>query len=262
MLCGPYWQLRASVLFALVIAPSRQTNYSARPLELATRAQAVEGKYMQNRIALKRHTARRILSIAGAAAFAVAFTVLVSQSAHAHRIKVPSVPSDIEVPPGNKVFLVGHAVGTQNYICVPSGSGFAFALFTPQATLFERRDKQQAMTHYFSPNPSEKGTVRATWESSRDTSTVWGQVIQPSSDPNFVAPNAIPWLLVKVVGAAEGPTGGDSLTDTSYIQRLNTAGGNAPTTGCANLSDVGAKAFVPYTADYFFYFDPDADDRR
>jgi hypothetical protein len=25
------------------------------------------------------------------------------------------------------------------------------------------------------------------------------------------------------------------------------------------LENVGAKAFVPYTADYFFYKDPDAD---
>jgi hypothetical protein len=27
----------------------------------------------------------------------------------------------------------------------------------------------------------------------------------------------------------------------------------APATGCEVLSDVGRKAFVPYTADYFFY---------
>ncbi|MEO8628833.1 MAG: DUF3455 domain-containing protein [Betaproteobacteria bacterium] len=217
---------------------------------------------MKNCIAPKRPTTHRVLSIAGAAAFVAAFMVLLSQPAHAHRIKAPSVPSDIEVPPGNKAFLVGHGVGTQNYICVPSASGFAFTLFTPQATLFGQGDKQQVTTHYFSPNPFENGTVRATWESSRDTSTVWGQVIQPSSDPNFVAPNAIPWLLVKVVGAAEGPAGGDRLTDTTYIQRLNTVGGNAPATGCANSADVGAKAFEPYTADYFFYFSPDADDRR
>jgi hypothetical protein len=32
-----------------------------------------------------------------------------------------------------------------------------------------------------------------------------------------------------------------------------TTGGLAPSTGCASLSDVGHKAFMSYTADYFFY---------
>jgi len=50
-----------------------------------------------------------------------------------------------------------------------------------------------------------------------------------------------------------GPTGGDTLTKTTFIQRLNTAGGVAPSTGCRSSSDVGTLAFVPYTADYFFY---------
>ena len=43
---------------------------------------------------------------------------------------------------------------------------------------------------------------------------------------------------------------------------VNTVGGSAPATGCAKSGDVGNKAFMPYTADYFFYFDPYADDRR
>jgi len=30
-------------------------------------------------------------------------------------------------------------------------------------------------------------------------------------------------------------------------------GGLAPKTGCSSLTDVGNQAFVPYTADYFFY---------
>jgi hypothetical protein len=51
----------------------------------------------------------------------------------------------------------------------------------------------------------------------------------------------------------EGPRGGDLLTQTTFIQRVNTDGGLAPETGCAQLSDVGKKAFVHYTADYFFF---------
>ena len=210
-------------------------------------------------------TTRGVLSKVCATALAVAFTLSVAQVASAHQITPPRAPGDIDVPPGNKPFLVGHGVGTQNYICLPAGAGFAFTLFTPEATLFSHG--QQVITHYFSPNnnpfdPADKGVIRVTWEDPRDTSIVCGAVEKSSSDANFVAPGAIPWLKVKAVGAQDGPTGGDRLSGTTFIQRVNTVGGSAPSTGCAALGDVGKKAFVPYTADYFFYFDPYADDRR
>ncbi len=76
-----------------------------------------------------------------------------------------------------------------------------------------------------------------------------------SSDPNFVAPGAIAWLKLTVVGSEEGPTGGDTLTRTTFIQRLNTSGGLAPSVGCSSVTNVGNQAFVPYTADYFFFTD-------
>jgi hypothetical protein len=174
----------------------------------------------------------------------------------------PPLPAGLApVPAGNKLFLVGHAVGTQNYVCRPSGAGVAYVLFTPEATLFGD-DGGQAITHYFSPNPNPfdpntdpkvvaDGAIRATWQH-RDTSTVWAKVHQPNGAVT-VDPKAIAWLLLDVVGAQNGPTGGDKLTATTFIQRLNTSGGLAPSTGCASLTDVGNQAFVPYTADYFFY---------
>jgi len=196
----------------------------------------------------ENQTTRRIRLIAGAVGLAVAFAVWLPQPARAD-VTPPTVPTEIEVLPGNKAFLEGHAVGTQNYICLPSGSHFAWTLFTPQATLFDD-DDQQVTTHFFSPNPLEKGsTVRATWEHSLDTSIVWGQVIQPVS----VAPDAIPWLLIEAVGVQDGPTGGNTLSATTFIQRVNTEGGVAPSTGCSKTKDLGAKAFVPYKADYIFY---------
>jgi hypothetical protein len=85
-------------------------------------------------------------------------------------------------------------------------------------------------------------------------------VLQPSSDPAFVAPGAIPWLLVGKVGDEDGPTGGDTLSVTTHIHRVNTAGGVAPSTGCASPADVGKRAFVPYKADYIFYRERHADD--
>jgi hypothetical protein len=60
-----------------------------------------------------------------------------------------------------------------------------------------------------------------------------------------------------VTGAQDGPTGGDTLTNTTFIQRVNTEGGLAPSTGCAQLADVGKQAFMPYRADYVFYEGPD-----
>jgi len=197
---------------------------------------------------------RNIPLIACVTALGMAFTFALPQAAHAQSVTPPPVPANIEVPAPNEAFLLGRGVGTQNYICQPSPTigRVAWTLFTPQATLFSDQG-EQLTTHFFSPNPVEGGTVRVTWEDSRDTSTVWGRVIASSSDPNFVAPGAIPWLLVQVVGTQVGPTGGNTVSGTTFIQRLNTVGGAAPSTGCDLPTDIGNKEFVPYTADYFFY---------
>jgi len=195
-------------------------------------------------------TTRDILVIACAAVLVLAFVVALPQPAHADQVTPPSVPTNLQVPEGSYVFLKGHAIGTQNYICLPSGNGFGWTFFGPQATLFNEAN-EQSITHFLSPNPSD-GTARATWQHSHDTSTVWASAQASSTDPQYVAPGAIPWLLLKVVGSQDGPTGGHKLTETTFIQRLNTSGGVAPT-GCESLTDVGKQAFVPYTADYFFY---------
>jgi hypothetical protein len=197
-------------------------------------------------------TMHHLLLIAFVAVLAVAFTISPLRPAYAGDIVPPPVPPGLQVPAGNQAFLEGHAVGTQNYICLPAGSNVAWTLFGPQATLFNDRDRQ-IITHFLSPNPDESGTARATWQHSWDTSSVWAMAIASSSDPDFVESGAIPWLLLQVVGTEAGPTDGARLTRTTFIQRLNTSGGIAPSTGCAQATDVGQRAFVPYTADYLFY---------
>jgi hypothetical protein len=208
----------------------------------------------------KGNTVRRIVMAACVGVVGLVFTPGV-HAAHDEDVRRPRVPETLEVEDGNVVFLVGHGVGTQNYVCAPSATsvtGFAFALFTPQATLLDG-DRDQLTTHFFSPNndprvgPPEAGTIRATWEDSRDTSMVWGAIEQQSSDARFVRPDAIAWLLVNKVGAVAGPGGGDRLTKTTFIQRVNTVGGLAPSSGCSTFGDAGRKAFVPYAADYVFY---------
>ena len=204
-----------------------------------------------------------IASIMLVAVLALAFMVPSVGPAYADSITLPDVPGNIQVPAGNKLFLVGHALGTQNYVCVPSGTSVRFVLFTPEATLFDGKG-EQLITHYFSPNPSEPNTdpkvssaftIRAAWQDSKDSSTVWGKVNpgNSSSDSNYVEPSAIPWLLVTITGHQNGPTGGDRLSGTTFIQRVNTQGGVAPSTGCTSLGDLGNTAFVPYTTDYYFY---------
>ena len=208
---------------------------------------------MKNSNTNKQRASRAFLLGAGVVALGTAFAVAV-QAGH-DRVTPPPVPAILEVEEGNEAFLVGHAIGTQNYVCLPSGNAFAWSLFTPEAVLFDDDDRQ-IITHDFGPNPFEAGTpTRAVWRHSRDTSTVWGRGVQSSTDSQFVAPGAIPWLLVNVkdVGAQAGPTGGRRLTKTTFIHRVNTTGGVAPATGCAQSGDVGSRAFVPYTADYFFY---------
>lgn len=220
---------------------------------------------MKNRNPFGGQTGRRAVLGARSTALAVVLTVSVSP-AHAAHVTPPHVPAKIEVPAGNRPFLVGHAFGTQNYICLPcpnattlaascpDDSGFAWLLFTPEATLFNDHGKQLT-THFFSPNPAEGGTIRATWEDSQDSSIVWGGQATAYTDSDFVASGAVAWLRLPMAGVQEGPTGGDTMTATTFIQRVNTAGGVAPSTGCSEPADVGAKAFRPYTADYFFYTD-------
>lgn len=166
----------------------------------------------------------------------------------------PQVPGNIAVPAGFEPFLVGHATGTQNYICMPSTGKKAvvWTFLGPQATLFDAGE-DQILTHYLSPNPDANGTPQATWQHSRDTSTVWAAAVASSTDPEYVAPGSIPWLLLRITGSEYGPAQGDQMTETAYIQRVNTVGGVAPSAGCRGLSDVGNRALVPYTTDYVFY---------
>jgi hypothetical protein len=191
------------------------------------------------------------LAVAGLAPSAA-----IGQPPEATRIAVPLVPSNLDVPAGHSVSYRGFAVGTQNFVCLPSGTGAAWRFLAPQATLFRTVKgglRQQLTTHFLSANPDENGLLRPTWHHSIDTSRVWGRVLASSADPNFVASGAIPWLLLEASGTEAGPTGGRILAHTTFIHRLNTSGGIAPGSGCTHTGDVGAVAHVPYTAEYFFY---------
>ncbi|HYZ72698.1 MAG TPA: DUF3455 domain-containing protein [Chthoniobacterales bacterium] len=179
----------------------------------------------------------------------------------------PVTPDIIKPPDGNSAFLGTHAVGTQGYVCLPSGSGASWTVNNarPQATLFTNAFGLafQLITHFLSPveNPNDVGPKPprfgdVTWQSSLDSSRVWAQptnAIHAGSDPSCPNTGAIDCLLLQTIGSDQGPTGGATLTKTTFIQRLNTKGGSAPASGCSVFADVGKQTLVPYSADYFFF---------
>jgi Protein of unknown function (DUF3455) len=200
--------------------------------------------------------------------------------AQAENFTPPPTPTIITPPAGNSAFLVGHAQGTQGYVCLPTPADASIASWTvkgarPEATLFQRFFGQdfQIITHFLSPvtNPNDAAPNplpfgNPTWQSSFDSSKVWAQVavsnstIPPSpasipagSDPSCPNAGAIACLLLQSVGSLQGPTGGGIMTKTTFIQRLNTKGGSAPADGCSTAADVGNQTLVPYTADYYFF---------
>jgi hypothetical protein len=145
----------------------------------------------------------------------------------------PVVPGAIEVPDGNKVFLVGHAVGVQIYSC----NGVVWGFVAPRANLYDDQGKL-IITHFGGP----------TWQA-KDGSSVVGRV---DATPVTVDPTAIPWLRLAAASTTAGPDG-DRLVATTYIQRIATTDGLAPPAAECNATTAGTVAEVPYTADYYFW---------
>jgi|SRR5215217_7773014 len=171
-----------------------------------------------------------------AAATLVATTGLaLSQAAYAGP-SAPSVPTRIQVEDGNKVFLVGHAVGVQIYSCNATAAGYGWGPATPRANLYDDNGKLIA-THYGGP----------TWQAG-DGSKVVGQRV----DGVTVDPTAIQWLLLSAASTSAGPDG-SRLAETTYIQRIATTGGLVPPGADCNAETSGTVREVPYTADYYFW---------
>lgn len=152
-------------------------------------------------------------------------TALASESSHENR--PPEVPKAIAVPPGNELHVHGFGRGVQIY----TWNGSSWGSAVPEATLFDAEGDVVAL-HFAGP----------TWESDNGSRVV-GSAIPPTVT---VDSNAIPWLLLRGVAT----TGPGTFADTTFIQRVNTTGGKAPS---ADGTEVGQVARVPYTADYFFY---------
>jgi len=142
-----------------------------------------------------------------------------------NRLPVPTTSTTITPPEGNAAFLEGHAVGTQGYVCLPSGSGASWTVNNarPEATLFTNvfGVPFQIITHFLSPveNPNDVGPKPsrfgdATWQSSLDSSRVWAQkanFVPAGSEASCPNAGAIDCLLLQTIGSEQGPTGGKTL---------------------------------------------------
>ncbi len=151
-------------------------------------------------------------------------------------LKADNVPAVIAVPSGNKLAFSLHGSGLQNYECrVKPGAagGYDWVFVSPEAALFDKSNSLVGR-HYGGP----------TWEYG-DDSKVTGKELAESPAP---AALSIPWILLQ--GSPAPRTG--VMSGVTYVQRVNTDGGVAPSDMCG-VGSVGVKKGVRYSADYLFY---------
>jgi Protein of unknown function (DUF3455) len=151
----------------------------------------------------------------------------------------PTVPTDIQVADSAVLVAAYAAEGTQTYTCQVTGAGDAATYAwstasTPSANLYGS-DCTIAVTHYAGPH----------WKAN-DGSIILGTKVR--SVASSTAASIVQLLLSAVVDG--GSTG--ILTPVTAVQRLNTVGGIAPSTGC-DAAHVNGTVAVPYTATYYFY---------
>jgi hypothetical protein len=158
-------------------------------------------------------------ALSAGAAPALAVKASVSPVAEQGRVQ-----DGVQVPSGNKQIAEMAARGVQTYQCTNG----TFTFQQPDAILFD--DGRAKVLH----------TAGPVWTSVIDGSSVTGAAV--ASSP---VPGAIPEVLLSGV-AHRGP---GLLSAVTFIQRLDTTGGLAPTGACTT----GTTASVPYTANYAFW---------
>ena len=169
-----------------------------------------------------------------AAALAAVAALSLAQAVHAGA-EAPEVPSTIAVEEGHKPVLVADAVGVQIYSCTAADASYRWNLVAPRADLYDE-DGRFFGTHFGGP----------TWQA-KD-----GSLVKAALDRRVtVDPTAIDWFRLRVTHQVAGADG-DRLTATTFIQRVQTTHGLAPTRTC-NAESLGDVEEVPYTAVYVFW---------
>ena len=166
----------------------------------------------------------------------LAAAALAGCAATASHAPLATVPANLQPAADEALLMVVPARGVQLYECrarKDAAGAYEWAFVAPEAELLDRHG-QRIGRHYAGPH----------WEA-LDGSKVVGAVRERADAP---VAGAIPWLLLSA--RASGPSG--TFSRVSSIQRVNTAGGNAPQGGCA-ADSAGRTARVAYTADYYLF---------
>jgi hypothetical protein len=147
------------------------------------------------------------------------------------------VPDKLMPPEGQVMLFKAKAVGAQIYVCKAKADDpdqSEWVLKAPDAVLFDEQARRIGR-HFAGP----------TWEAFDDGSKLIGELIQKTPAPKD---SGIPWLLLK--GKAGGGKG--RFSRVTYIQRVDTEGGHAPSGGCDKVHR-GQEVQVKYKATYVFY---------
>jgi hypothetical protein len=143
----------------------------------------------------------------------------------------PTLPAGAEalaVPAGHVATMHTFAVGFQVYRWNSTTSTWTFV--EPIAVLVPLHSGFPLGVHHVGPTWTVPGA---------------GTVVGAAVANVAVTPTAIPWLkLAAVATSGTGP-----LAATTFIQRVNTAGGRAP----GRVGAPGEVVYAPYTAHYWFY---------
>jgi hypothetical protein len=171
------------------------------------------------------------------AALALIWSLAGSATAQGTPTSAGDIPPILAQPSSAVLLFELGARGVQIYACEAKpddATTFVWTFKAPEAELVNGRGEVVG-SHFAGP----------TWQG-EDGSAVVGAVLQRADAPD---PGAIPWLLLE----AKEHAGSGAFATITHVQRLDTAGGVAPTEGC-DAAHAGAEVRVPYVATYAFFY--------
>jgi len=165
-----------------------------------------------------------------------------SAAFHISEAEKLSLPAAVDLPAnapgGNTRVATFYAVGVQKYKSQQKADNpgvFEWVFVAPQADLYDATNNKVG-THSAGPS----------WQLNGGADSLVGQAFTPPRTAPSEDAGSIDWLLLM---PKTGKTATGIFANVSYIQRIVTTGGKAPTTAPA---EDGLAAEVPYTAIYRF----------
>ncbi|KGH06510.1 DUF3455 domain-containing protein [Comamonas thiooxydans] len=180
-------------------------------------------------------THRHTLSLTALCLSALGLSACASMGSHSMYSQA-ELPASVQVPAGHKVVMETVGIGQITYECRAKkdmATEHEWVFVGPDAKLQTRSG--MVIGKYWGPP--------ATWENNDGSKVTAAQLaVAPAGAGN------IPLQLVK----ANPATGMGAMQGVTYIQRVATKGGVAPSMACGT-ANLGSKQIVQYQADYIFW---------